>query len=112
MTGFEKCEQATTEERMIHGLFRQLDFLFSFHGLHHYKAKFATSWEPRYLVYSNVLELPRTAFALHRLSEIKKEKTSVALAKRDSKREVDNCDDADAALQVDYNRRGYPGVLE
>ncbi len=74
MTGFDECEEATTEERVIHGLFQRLDFLFSFRGLHHYKAKFATSWEPRYLIYRNVLELPRTAFALRRLSEIRKEK--------------------------------------
>ena len=73
MTGFGEREQATAEERAIHGLFQQLDFLFSFRGLHHYKAKFATSWEPRYLVYRNVLELPRTAFALRRLSEIRDE---------------------------------------
>jgi phosphatidylglycerol lysyltransferase len=74
MTGFQECEEATMEERMIHGLFQKLDFLFSFCGLHHYKAKFATSWEPRYLVYKNILELPRIALALRRLSEIKKEK--------------------------------------
>jgi phosphatidylglycerol lysyltransferase len=74
MTGFQKCEEATMEERAIHGLFQKLDFLFSFRGLYRYKAKFATSWEPRYLVYGNVLELPRTALALRRLSEIKKEK--------------------------------------
>jgi phosphatidylglycerol lysyltransferase len=74
MTGFEEREQATPEERAIHGLFQRLDFLFSFRGLYHYKAKFATSWEPRYLVYRNVLELPRTAFALRRLSEMRKEK--------------------------------------
>jgi phosphatidylglycerol lysyltransferase len=76
MTGFQKCEEATIEERAIHGLFQRLDFLFSFRGLYRYKAKFATSWEPRYLVYGNVLELPRTALALRRLSEIKKEKSS------------------------------------
>jgi phosphatidylglycerol lysyltransferase len=74
MTGFEEREEATTEEHAIHGLFQKLDFLFSFRGLHHYKAKFATSWEPRYLVYRSVLDLPRIAFALRRLSEIKKEK--------------------------------------
>jgi phosphatidylglycerol lysyltransferase len=74
MTGFGEREEATWEERAIHGLFQKLDFLFSFRGLHHYKAKFATSWEPRYLIYRNVLELPRTAFALRRLSEIGKEK--------------------------------------
>jgi phosphatidylglycerol lysyltransferase len=74
MTGFQKCEEATKEERAIHGVFQKLDFLFSFRGLYRYKAKFATSWEPRYLVYEKVLELPRTALALRRLSEIKKEK--------------------------------------
>jgi phosphatidylglycerol lysyltransferase len=74
MTGFQKSEEATMEERAIHRLFQKLDFLFSFRGLYRYKAKFATSWEPRYLVYGNVLELPRTALALRRLSEIKKEK--------------------------------------
>jgi phosphatidylglycerol lysyltransferase len=74
MTGFDEREEATAEERIIHGLFQRLDFLFSFRGLHHYKAKFATSWEPRYLIYRNVLELPRTALALRRLSEIRKEK--------------------------------------
>jgi phosphatidylglycerol lysyltransferase len=73
MTGFQEHEEATAEERAIHGLFQQLNFLFSFRGLHHYKAKFATSWEPRYLIYRNFLELPRTAFALRRLSEIREE---------------------------------------
>jgi len=73
MTGFLEREEATAEERAIHGLFQKLDFVFSFRGLHHYKAKFATSWEPRYLVYRNALELPRTALALRRLSEIKQE---------------------------------------
>jgi phosphatidylglycerol lysyltransferase len=74
MTGFDEREEATAEERVIHGLFQRLDCLFSFRGLHHYKAKFATSWEPRYLIYRNFLELPRTALALRRLSEIRKEK--------------------------------------
>jgi phosphatidylglycerol lysyltransferase len=82
MTGFQKCEEATMEERAIHGLFQKLDFLFSFRGLYRYKAKFATSWEPRYLVYGNVLELPRTALALRRLSEVKKEKDQRAQPKK------------------------------
>jgi phosphatidylglycerol lysyltransferase len=61
------------EERAIHAVSRKLDFLFSFRGLHHYKAKFATSWEPRYLIYSSVLQLPRTALALRRISEVRHE---------------------------------------
>jgi phosphatidylglycerol lysyltransferase len=74
MTGFQEHEEATVEERAIHGLFQKLNFLFSFRGLRHYKAKFATSWEPRYLIYGNIMQLPRTALALRRVSEIRKEK--------------------------------------
>jgi phosphatidylglycerol lysyltransferase len=74
MTGFQEHEQATVVERAINGLFQKLDFLFSFRGLHHYKAKFATSWEPRYLIYRNIMQLPRIALALRRVSEIRKDK--------------------------------------
>jgi phosphatidylglycerol lysyltransferase len=71
MTGFKEKERATIEERAIHGLFQKFNFLFNFRGLYRYKAKFATSWEPRYLVYRSFLQLPRIAWALHQLSEIK-----------------------------------------
>ncbi|HWH57536.1 MAG TPA: phosphatidylglycerol lysyltransferase domain-containing protein [Terriglobales bacterium] len=69
MTGFEEHEEATLEERMIHGLFQKLNFIFSFRGLRYYKAKFATSWEPRYLIYKSSIDLPRIALALRRISE-------------------------------------------
>jgi phosphatidylglycerol lysyltransferase len=71
MAGFQDREDATPEERAIHRFFQQLNFLFSFQGLRQYKAKFASSWEPRYLVYRNALDLPRIAIALKRLSEVK-----------------------------------------
>lgn len=74
MSGFQEREEATTEERAIHSFFQQLNFLFSFRGLRQYKAKFATSWEPRYLVYRSALELPRLALTLRRLSEVQAEK--------------------------------------
>jgi phosphatidylglycerol lysyltransferase len=70
MAGFSEREDASIEERAIHSFFQQLNFLFSFRGLRHFKAKFATSWEPRYLVYRNVLALPRLALALRNISEI------------------------------------------
>lgn len=70
MAGFQEREEATPEERAIHTFFQQLNFLFSFRGLRQYKAKFATSWEPRYLVYRHALELPRVALALRRVSEL------------------------------------------
>ena len=70
MTGFQEHEETQWEERLIHGLFQKLNFVFSFRGLRHYKAKFATSWDPRYLIYRSRIELPRIALALRRISEI------------------------------------------
>jgi phosphatidylglycerol lysyltransferase len=73
MSGFQEREEASPEERAIHLFFQHLNFLFSYRGLRHYKAKFATSWEPRYAVYRKPLDLPRLAMALRKLSEIKEE---------------------------------------
>jgi phosphatidylglycerol lysyltransferase len=70
MNGFHHGEQASPEERAIHAFFQHLNFLFSFKGLQAYKAKFATRWEPRYVIYRNVLDLPRLAVALSRVSEL------------------------------------------
>ena len=50
---------------------RHLNFIFSYSGLRHFKAKFADAWEPRYLIYRNVLALPQVALALARVSELR-----------------------------------------
>ena len=73
MAGFQEKEEASAEEKAVHYFFQQLNFLFSFSGLRRYKAKFATSWEPRYAMYRNVLDLPRLALALRKISELKNE---------------------------------------
>jgi phosphatidylglycerol lysyltransferase len=70
MSGFEEREKASPEERAVHFFFERLNFLFSYRGLKQYKAKFATSWEPRYAVYRTVLELPQLILALGRVSEL------------------------------------------
>jgi len=70
MSGFHEGEESTAEERAIHFFFQHMQFVFNFQGLKAYKAKFATSWEPRYLVYQNPLDLPRHAMALYAISEI------------------------------------------
>jgi phosphatidylglycerol lysyltransferase len=70
MSGFDANEEATAEERAVHLFFQQLNFLFSFRGLKAYKAKFASSWEPRYAVYAGALDLPRLAVALGRISAL------------------------------------------
>ena len=70
MAGFSEHEEASAEERAVHYFMQQLNFLFSFQGLLHYKAKFATIWEPRYTIYRNALNLPRIARAIAEVSEI------------------------------------------
>ena len=71
MAGFQLNEEPGPEERAVHAFFQRLNFLFSFKGLRAYKAKFATGWEPRYVVYTNVFQLPRLAIALERVSALK-----------------------------------------
>jgi phosphatidylglycerol lysyltransferase len=69
MAGFHAGEHASAEERAIHAFFQHLGFLFSFKGLFAFKAKFATRWEPRYVIYCSILELPQLGLALRRVSE-------------------------------------------
>ncbi len=71
MAGFQEKEDASIEERAVHTFMQRFNFLFSYQGLRHYKAKFATIWEPRYLIYRNILNLPRVAMALTEVSEVK-----------------------------------------
>ncbi len=70
MSGFHETEESTLEERAVHHFMQRLNFLFNYQGLRHFKAKFATGWEPRYLVYRNVLTLPRVASAIADVLEI------------------------------------------
>ncbi|MBI3951145.1 MAG: bifunctional lysylphosphatidylglycerol flippase/synthetase MprF [Acidobacteria bacterium] len=73
MAGFHQKEEASLEEKAVHYFFQHLNFLFSYTGLRQYKAKFASFWEPRYVVYRNVLDLSRLAIALSKVSELKNE---------------------------------------
>jgi phosphatidylglycerol lysyltransferase len=73
MAGFQEREEASREERAIHFFFQHLNFLFSYRGLRAYKAKFATIWEPRYLIFHNHLDLPGLARALSTVSTIKED---------------------------------------
>jgi phosphatidylglycerol lysyltransferase len=71
MAGFQEREESSAEERAIHFFFQHLKFLFNYSGLRAYKAKFASSWEPRYLIYQHPLDLPAVAIALGRVSELR-----------------------------------------
>lgn len=69
MCGFSESEEASPEERTVHAFVQRLDFIFSYRGIRSYKAKFATEWEPRYVIYRTELDLPRLGVALARISE-------------------------------------------
>ncbi|MGB8658606.1 MAG: phosphatidylglycerol lysyltransferase domain-containing protein [Candidatus Zixiibacteriota bacterium] len=69
MGGFRENEHASVEERAIHYFFQHIKFLFSYRGLRQYKAKFASSWEPRYVVYKSPLDLPKIALGLREVSK-------------------------------------------
>jgi phosphatidylglycerol lysyltransferase len=70
MAGFQKKEEASPAERAVRHFFQHFNFLFSYKELRQYKAKFATFWEPRYVIYQKVLDLPRLALALGKISEL------------------------------------------
>lgn len=70
MGGFQPGESSTAEERAIHAFSQRLTFVFSFQGLRAYKAKFATKWEPYYIVYQNYVDLARLPLAITRVSEL------------------------------------------
>ena len=69
LDGFSEREQPSVEERAVHYFIHRLNFIFSYSGLRHYKAKFADRWEPRYILYQSVLTLPKVAIALAKVSE-------------------------------------------
>jgi phosphatidylglycerol lysyltransferase len=71
MSGFQERENASAAERAVHAFIQNLNFLFSFRGLRFFKAKYATSWEPRYIVYRRLADLARLTVALREVSEIR-----------------------------------------
>jgi phosphatidylglycerol lysyltransferase len=71
MSGIQEREEASAMERAIYQFFQRLTFLFSFGGLKAYKAKFASRWEPRYVIYRHALDLPKVGIALLKVSKIK-----------------------------------------
>jgi phosphatidylglycerol lysyltransferase len=71
MSGFQEREEASAMERTVYQFFQRLTFLFSFSGLKAYKAKFASCWELRYVIYRHALDLPKVGVALGKVSNLK-----------------------------------------
>lgn len=70
MSGFREGEEATPTEKAVHAFMQQLNFLFSFKGLFAFKAKYASYWEPRYVILEHITDLPRHALAIKAVSEL------------------------------------------
>jgi phosphatidylglycerol lysyltransferase len=69
MSGFQENEKVSFTESAVHTIFKRLNFLFNYEGLKVFKDKFATSWEPKYLVYQNLPQLPMLALSIKKLLE-------------------------------------------
>ena len=69
LSGFRVDEKSTRAEKIVHQFAQNNSFLFSFKGLKTYKSKYANYWEPRYLIYKNIIDLPAIARALNELSK-------------------------------------------
>lgn len=70
MSGFREGEEATQTEKAVHAFMQQLSFLFRFKGLFAFKAKYASYWEPRYVILEHITDLPRHAMAISAVSEL------------------------------------------
>lgn len=71
MSGFQESEDPSPEEEAVHQFMQRLNFLFSYRGLRAYKAKYATIWEPRYIAYQRILNLPLVARAIATVSDVR-----------------------------------------
>ncbi len=69
MSSFQEKEQVSFTEFTIYSIFKRLNFLFNYEGLKVFKKKFATSWEPKFLVYKNASSLPALALSIKNVLE-------------------------------------------
>ncbi len=77
IAGLAERADAGPEERAIYLFFQRMKFLFSYQGLRDFKAKYATSWEPRYIVYRSVRHLPAVGLALAKVSELEEDENGL-----------------------------------
>jgi phosphatidylglycerol lysyltransferase len=70
LCGFADGERPHWDERLVHRALHRFSRVLSFQGLCAFKAKYATSWQPRYTVYGSPLSLPKLGLALRGVTEI------------------------------------------
>lgn len=66
LSGVGESVTASRLEKVLHYLYQHLDEFYSAQGLRAYKDKFHPNWEPRYLVYEHLADLPDVVIALVR----------------------------------------------
>lgn len=69
MSGFQAGEKTSFAELTVHSIFKRLNFLFNYQGLKVFKDKFATSWEPKFLVFKSIHQLPQLALSIKKILE-------------------------------------------
>lgn len=66
LSGVGQTRTASRLEKGIRYLYEHLNQFYNFKGLYTYKEKFHPHWEPRYLIYPNIITLPDVVVALVR----------------------------------------------
>jgi phosphatidylglycerol lysyltransferase len=69
-SGLEQSSGRTPAAIAMRLLYRHGTFLLRYRGLREYKEKFASVWEPRYLIYQDDAQLPGIAIATMRVGEM------------------------------------------
>jgi phosphatidylglycerol lysyltransferase len=64
LAGDDDPTEAAATSRVRRFLYTRLNRAYNFQGLHTFKSKFATHWEPRYLVYKSNIALAATSAAI------------------------------------------------
>jgi phosphatidylglycerol lysyltransferase len=70
LDGFRGHEESSVAEMTVYSFLHRMNFIFSFSGIKQFKAKYADLWEPRYLIYLHVFDLPKLGLALSRVTEL------------------------------------------
>jgi phosphatidylglycerol lysyltransferase len=68
-SGLDSVDEASPAVVALRLLYRYGTFLLRYQGLRGYKEKFASVWEPRYLIYRDEAQLPGLALATMRVAE-------------------------------------------
>jgi phosphatidylglycerol lysyltransferase len=68
MSGVGESSRDPAIERALHFIFNNVSLSYNFKGLHSFKEKFQPEWQPRYLIYPGLPNLPIVAVALNDLS--------------------------------------------